>query len=88
MVDEFGVDPLREPVYSLLSGEYATHTVKTTEVNNPQLLAKRYYGAHSFFHVILSYNGLVHQSELVAGLTIRIPKIDNTRKVTTQVYEF
>ena len=55
MVDEFGVDPLREPVYSLLSGEYATHTVKTTihvgELKVPQYVVIR---PRSLFPIVLS----------------------------------
>lgn len=88
MIDQFGFDPLRDASYNLLSGDYTIHEVKPTELANPQWLAKRYYGTHSKFYLILSFNGLVHQCEMYAGQLLKIPKIDQTKKAETKTYEF
>lgn len=88
MIDQFGADPLREPTLKLISDKWEPHTVKNTELANPHALAKRYYGTYVLFHVILSYNGLVHQCELYAGQVLKIPKLDITKKATAKVYEF
>ena len=88
MIDQYGFDPLRDKVYNLITGDYVPHEVKSTEVANPQLLAKRYYGQHGMFHIILSFNGLVHQCEVRAGMILRIPRLDSTKKAETKTYEF
>ena len=88
MIDQFGMDPLRDKTYDLLTGDFTNHEVKTTEVANPQLIAKRYYNNHNLFYIILSFNGLVHQCEVRAGMILRIPRLDRTKKAETKTYEF
>lgn len=88
MIDQFGFDPLRDKTYEVFGPAYTNHEVKPTELANPQLLAKRYYGSHSLFYIILSFNGLVHQCELYAGQMLKIPQIDRTKKAETKTYEF
>lgn len=88
MIDQFGMDPLRDKTYDLLTGDSVPHEVKPTEVANPQRIAKSYYNNHSLFYIILSFNGLVHQCEVRAGMILRIPRIDRTKKAETKTYEF
>ena len=75
IADEYGIDPLRDGVFSYVANmsKTRTHTVNAEEAGNPQLIAHDYYKNTDMYEVILIANGLMHSSEVVAGMTLIIP---------------
>lgn len=74
-IDQYGNDPLSDPMWDQMVASTTTHTVKAGEEGNPQSVADLYYNNVNYYDYILAYNGLGHPSEFVAGLTVMIPRI-------------
>lgn len=70
-IDMFGRDPLSENFATTLS--YWPHTVTAAQHQNPQAIARQYYNTVDMFGIILEYNGLVHQCEVLTGMQLMVP---------------
>lgn len=73
-VDQWGIDPLTVQLFD--DADSAQYTVKTIDASlegNPQILSDDNYGSNSFWNLILIANGLVHPSEMTAGMAVRLP---------------
>lgn len=77
MVDEIGVDPLRDKSYDAIMsiGTYSPHTVKVEEEFNMPLLSYNVYLNEEYWRVLMVFNGLLDMFELKAGMRIRIPPL-------------
>lgn len=73
--DAYGIDPLRDGMFDAVKNMVIakTYTVKAEEHKNPQIVAFDNYGSTAYYEILLIANGLMHQSEFVAGLKIVIP---------------
>lgn len=88
MNDKYGFDPLRHPILNAAQdGQETLVTVRPYEEFNPQVIAKRNYGVHARADVLLAHNGLVHQCEVRAGMILRVPVVEVTKRKTTKVFE-
>lgn len=68
-------DPLKLDLASMCSDSDVWHTVAQAEEGNPQLIAYKYYKNVEYFDAILFHNGIPHQSEMITGTVLNIPKI-------------
>lgn len=75
LVDELGVDPLRDTMFdAIMSVEtYSTFVVTKRFEFNPQAISDLQYGTVDLWPAILYYNKLADNWALVEGLEIRIP---------------
>jgi hypothetical protein len=74
-IDQYGSDPLLDPVYDKMQNSGRYHTVTEGEAGNPQMLASTYYQDVNYYEFILAFNALAHASEMVTGLRLEIPTI-------------
>jgi hypothetical protein len=74
-IDQYGNDPLLDPMWDIMQASTTIHTVTQGEEGNPQSVAYKHYNSVDYYKFILAYNGLRHPSEFVAGLTVMIPTI-------------
>lgn len=84
--DIHGIDPLKDKVAESLRTikGYQEHVVTEDEVGHSGLLALRYYQDETLGYIILEYNALGHELNMVKGSTIKIPNL-NELKAKTQV---
>lgn len=81
--DSDGADPIASDNLHLIMEiqDYDDHLVTSSDALNPWLISEDSYGTVELFFVILYYNGLIHATELVEGLEIKIPTATQVRKV-------
>lgn len=73
-VDKWGIDPLT--VYDFEDVDRSDSvkiTISAAFEGNSQMVSFKQYGTNAYWKYILIANGLVHDSELLAGMQIRIP---------------
>ena len=78
-VDEYGIDPLLDDSYDAINAvtSYSTYTVKAPEKFNPALISFNVYnGNMMWWRHIMVYNGIDDAWDLVEGMRIRIPNIN------------
>lgn len=78
-VDEYGIDPLRDDSYDAIYAvtSYTMYTVKASEKFNPALISFNVYnGNMMWWRHIMVYNGIDDVWDLVEGMRIRIPNIN------------
>lgn len=75
VVDELGIDPLRDKSYdAILSvSQYTWYTVKSEERHNGPLLSYNVYNNPDYWRVIMVYNGIIDMFALKEGMRIKIP---------------
>lgn len=73
--DIHGVDPILDKVCLAVHEitSYSTHTISEDERAAPDLIAIREYGSDAFWWIILAYNGIGSNKDLVEGRVLRIP---------------
>ena len=81
--DDFGADSLASsPLDAILEiQEHKVHTITSKDALNPWLLSEEEYSTVELYFVILYYNGLIHATELLEGMVIKIPAASQVRKV-------
>jgi hypothetical protein len=74
-VDIYGIDPLRDKISKNLSEIllFEEHTISFSDVGNIDTLAFKYYGKASLGFILLDYNSLGHEMDMVVGETLKIP---------------
>lgn len=85
-VDSYGIDPIKDSIAAqlLTIKSFQEHTVTEDEVGHSGLLALRYYQDETLGYIILEYNALGHELNMVKGSTIKIPNL-NELKAKTKV---
>lgn len=85
VADRFGNDPLQHRILSNLDQvtRVFEHTVKESEVSNPQLIAHDHFNDVEMFIVILAFNGIPDGFSLEAGQVIQIPDPSQIRKLSS-----
>ncbi len=75
VVDELGIDPLRDKSHTSVMrvANYSWHTVDMTEEHNAPLLAYNVYSNPGYWRYIMMYNGILDMFALKAGMRIKIP---------------
>lgn len=75
VIDAWGIDPLTMKAFSDVdSALFDSIRIDASMEGNPQLLSYNQYGTNAYWHLILIANGLVHPSELVAGMLVALPR--------------
>lgn len=74
VIDKWGIDPLSVKAFEDVdNATYTSVRIDASLEGNPQMLSVRQYGTNAYWNLILIANGLVHPSELVAGMLVVIP---------------
>lgn len=75
VVDELGIDPLRDPSFDAIMSvrQFSWHTVAPQEQHNGPLLSYNVYDNPEYWRVIMIYNGIIDMFELKSGMRIKIP---------------
>lgn len=76
---ELALDVLNAAYEGLAFAElaYDTFQVTSSEEGTPDAIAYRFYGKEELWWLICTFNGIIDPyTELVAGLKLRIPKLD------------
>ncbi len=75
-IDRWGIDPLTMQVFDDVDTSLVAKTLRidASLEGNPQLISYKHYGTNAYWNLILIANGLVHPSELVAGMLIVLPQ--------------
>lgn len=75
VVDELGIDPLRDKSYDAVMAvrNYTWHTVELAEENNGPLLSYNVFSNPDYWRYIMMFNGLLDMFEIKAGMRLKIP---------------
>lgn len=81
--DKFGIDPLKDKVALNIDSitEYDLVTVSEDLEHRADLISALRYDRSDLDFVILEFNDLGHESELVRGLDIKIPNLSQVLQV-------
>lgn len=84
--DAAGSDPIGSKTYEELMEIKSFRYLTITAANsvNPWLLSENEYDTPELYFLILGYNGLIHPTELVAGIDIKIPSRTDVMQVLTR----
>lgn len=85
-VDSLGVDPLLDtlvPRIQAITG-YDIHMVTQSERGAPDLISHNVYGSDEFWWMILAYNGIGLYTDIVEGMTLKIPNLGSLVSIVTQ----
>lgn len=82
--DKYGIDPLLDVLVPKISEitAYTIHNVKQDERAAPDLISYREYGSEDYWWHILVYNGICMYTDIVEGLTLKIPNFSSLVTVT------
>ncbi|AQT28606.1 hypothetical protein YOLOSWAG_125 [Erwinia phage vB_EamM_Yoloswag] len=73
-VDQWGIDPLTVQAFDDVDqSSFEQFRVNAALEGNPQLISFNKYGTNAYWNYILIANGMVHASEIKAGMTILLP---------------
>lgn len=87
-VDRWGIDPLKVEMFDQVDNSDSTlTTIDASMEGNPQLVSYKNYGSQSMWPHILVANALVHPSEFVAGMKVKLPvkRIQPIAKIAKKV---
>ena len=75
VIDELGIDPLRDKSYEAITNvqQFSWHTVKPEEQHNAPLLSYNVYQNPDYWRIILIYNAILDMFALKEGMRIKIP---------------
>lgn len=87
VVDELGMDPLRDDSYDAILSivDFTRYTVTESDKFNAPLIASIAYQNADLWWTILVYNGLPDQFTLKEGTQIKLPLINELTSALSQV---
>ena len=88
VVDEIGMDPLRDKSYEAIQSisQYTIHNVVEGEEFNLPAIASMHYGFGQWWWVILIYNGIADEFSVKRGTKLRIPDANALNSVLAKAH--
>ena len=77
VIDEHGIDPVRDKSYNAIleTVAHSTHTVTPSERHNAPLISYNEYRDERYWWCILVYNGIDDMFSIQPGMVLKIPNI-------------
>ncbi|MEG0374002.1 MAG: hypothetical protein RR672_00075 [Raoultibacter sp.] len=74
-IDKWGIDPLSMKIFDDVDNAVYGNPVRidASMEGNPQLLSHVKYGSNANWTLLLIANGLLHPSEMTAGMLVAVP---------------
>lgn len=73
-IDKFGLDPLTQAIFDEVDNSNSVNVLIDVSLEgNPQMVSHKRFGTNAYWRHILIANGLIHPSDLKAGMIIQIP---------------
>ena len=76
-IDKWGIDPLKDAVALKVERIQTFTPIKVSEdlEHNAVLISSKFYSRPDLDFVILEYNSLGHEREIVKGMTLKLPDL-------------